>query len=151
MGLALGYQLSYIESFIPAADHLLSFLQSPGLNIGAIYHRIFLLVAFVVVLISWIIFRKSDKFREFMKDKYTRDQLTGVFNEYFQKTEDGLPSFFDYSLSKIGKKIGSKFGDKVGDSFDNGVKIVSEGIKTVGDIINIFKNKKINENGEEES
>jgi len=151
MGLALGYQLSYIESFIPAANHLLSFLQSPGLNIGAIYHRIFLLVAFTVVLISLIIFKKSDKFKEFMADKYTKEQLTGVFTEYFQKTEDGLPSFFDYSLSKIGKKIGSKFGDKMGDSFDNGVKIVSEGIKTVGDIINIFKNRKKTENDDEES
>jgi hypothetical protein len=129
MGLALGYQLSYIESFLPATNHVLSFLQSPGLNIGAIYHRLFLLIGFSIVLISWVIFKKSDKFKEFMTDKYTRSQLTDVFAEYFQKTEDGLPSFFDYSLSKI----------------------VGEGIKTVGDIINIFKNRNKTENDEKES
>ncbi len=151
MGLAFGYQLSYIDSFISASNHLFSSLQSPGLNIGAIYHRIILLVAFAVLMISWIVFKKSDKFKEFMEDKYTKEQLTGVFSEYFQKTEEGLPSFFDYSLSRVGKKIGSKFGDKAGDSFDNGVKIVGEGIKTVGDIIKIFKNRKKTNNDEEES
>lgn len=151
MGLALGYQLSYIESFIPAASHVLSFLKSPGLNIGAVYHRIFLFIGFFVVLISWIVFKKSDKFKEFMEDKYTREQFSSVFSEYFQKTEDDLPSFFDYSLSRVGKKIGSKFGDKAGDSFDNGVKIVGEGIKTVGNIIKIFKNRKKTNNDEEES
>jgi hypothetical protein len=151
MGLAFGYQLSYIESFISTTNHLFSSLQSPGLNIGAIYHRIILLVAFAVLMIFWIIFKKSNKFKEFMEDKYTKEQLTGVFSEYFQKTEDGLPSFFDYSLSRVGKKIGSKFGDKAGDSFDNGVKIVGEGIKTVGDIIKIFKNRKKTNNDEEES
>ena len=39
----------------------------------------------------------------------------------------------------------------IAESTANGVKIVSEGIKTVGDIINIFKNKKIKENNDEES
>ncbi|MGQ4876032.1 MAG: hypothetical protein ACP6IY_18355 [Promethearchaeia archaeon] len=104
MGIALGYHMVYVDSFFITEYPLLSEFFTPGLKLSALYHRVYLIVSFIIIIIALVTFNNSRKFRDFVSDKYTFSQVLKYIGFYFKKTEDNI-SPFEYGLQKLGEKI----------------------------------------------
>jgi len=113
MGLVLGYHMAYLDSLFVNPFPILSELFTADLKLSALYHRIYLLFSFFIILGAVFIFYSSNKFRDMMVDKYTAAQLFKYMGSYFMKTEEGV-SPFEIGMQELGKKLG-------------------EGIKGIGD------------------
>ncbi|MHA1727747.1 MAG: hypothetical protein ACTSWY_03335 [Promethearchaeota archaeon] len=128
MGIVIGYHMVYLDSFSSPKIMILSYLTTPELKMSAVFHRIYVIFSFIIILIFCSIFSKSDKFKEFMNDKFTISQVIKFIETYFQKSTDNLPSLFEYDIIKWGKQIGDKIGNKI-----------EEGLKGLGQIADLVK------------
>ncbi|MHA1440009.1 MAG: hypothetical protein ACTSPD_20885 [Promethearchaeota archaeon] len=106
MGLALGYHMVILDSFLISDMPLLTNLFQSDLTINAIYHRIYLFFSFMLIFIAICIFSFSNRFNEFMVDKYTIRQTFKYIIGYFKQPDDDSPSPFEQTIQKLGKKIG---------------------------------------------
>ena len=112
LGIALGYHMVYLDSFFIgdvfiSEFPLLSTFVNPNIKISDLYHRIYLLICFIVILIAWLTFKSSQHFREFMVDKFTIKQVFKYIGGFFTRPEGGQ------SPIELGAQIVSK---KIGDS-----------------------------------
>ena len=105
IGLALGYHMVILDSFLISEMPFLSGLFTPNLMINAIYHRIYLLFSFITIIIAIYVFSSSKRFNEFMVDKYTVKQTFKYISSYFLRPEKGSYSPFEHSIVQLGDKI----------------------------------------------
>ncbi len=106
MGLVLGYQMAYLDSLFVTQFPILSDFFTSDLRLSALYHRVFLIFSFFVIIIAIIIFYSSDRFRDLMVDKYTVKQVFKYIGSFFQRPEDGSPSPLELGVQYVGEKIG---------------------------------------------
>lgn len=121
MGLVLGYQMAYLDSLFITQFPILSDFFTPDLRLSALYHRIYLLFSFAVILVAVVIFYFSDKFRELMVDKYTIKQVFKYIGGFFQRPEEGGPSPLELGLQFMGEKIGESIKN-VGEKWQKALK-----------------------------
>ncbi|MHA1343754.1 MAG: hypothetical protein ACTSQG_07200, partial [Promethearchaeota archaeon] len=95
-----------LDSFLISDMPLLTNLFQSDLTINAIYHRIYLFFSFMLIFIAICIFSFSNRFNEFMVDKYTIRQTFKYIIGYFKQPDDDSPSPFEQTIQKLGKKIG---------------------------------------------
>lgn len=113
LGIALGYHMVYLDSFFVSDAYIGNFpiiatYINPGLKISDLYHRIYLILSFLIILIAWLTFKSSTRFKEFMVDKFTIKQVFRYIGGFFIKPEGGESPF------EIGvKMVSKKFGDNV--------------------------------------
>lgn len=108
LGLATAYHMVYLDSFFNPDIPLLSIFISTGastLTMSAIYHRVYLIISFMIMMVAWYLFHSSKRFQLFMTDKFTPKQVFKYFFGYFQRPEDGL-SPIEYKIQDLGKKMG---------------------------------------------
>ncbi|MFX1442997.1 MAG: hypothetical protein ACFFHV_06245 [Promethearchaeota archaeon] len=110
LGIALGYHMVYLDSFFVSDAYIghfpiLATYINPGLKISDLYHRIYLIFSFLIILISWLTFKSSSRFKEFMVDKFTVKQVFRYIGGFFMKPEGG-ESPFEIGVKMVGKKIG---------------------------------------------
>ena len=114
MGLALGYQMVYLDSFFVTQFPILSEFFTPGIALSALYHRVYLIISLIIISFAIITFHRSKKFQELMIDKYTLAQVWKYVGFYFQRQEGGV-SPIEFGLQQVGKKLGEgikNLGDK---------------------------------------
>ncbi len=113
LGIALGYHMVYLDSFFVSDAYIGNFpiiatYINPGLKVSDLYHRIYLILSFLIILIAWLTFKSSTRFKEFMVDKFTIKQVFRYIGGFFIKPEGGESPF------EIGvKMVSKKFGDNV--------------------------------------
>ncbi len=120
MGLAIGYHMVTLDSFFMAGIPVLYDLFTPNREFSVIYHKIYLLFSFGIILVATLMFMLSKRSKEFMVDKYTFTQVLKYITGFFQSENGSAP--IDVGLQIIGKKIGEgikSLGDKFRDSFQN--------------------------------
>ena len=105
MGLALGYQMVYLDSFFITEFPILSEFFTQNLRLSALYHRVYLITSFIVIFIALILYRSSLKFKGLMEDKYTLAQVFKYIGHYFKRGENGV-SPLEYGVQVLGKKVG---------------------------------------------
>jgi hypothetical protein len=111
LGIALGYHMVYLDSFFVSDVYIGNFpilatYIYPGLKVSDLYHRIYLILSFLIILIAWITFKSSSRFKEFMVDKFTIKQVFRYIGGFFMKPENGGESPFEIGVKMVGKKIG---------------------------------------------
>ncbi len=106
MGLVLGYQMAYLDSLFVTQFPILSNFFTPELRLSALYHRIYLIFAFFVIIIAILVFYSSDKFRDLMVDKYTVKQVFKYIGAFFQRPEDGTLSPLELGVQFVADKVG---------------------------------------------
>jgi len=113
LGIALGYHMVYLDSFFVSDAYIGNFpiiatYINPGLKVSDLYHRIYLILSFLIILIAWLTFKSSPRFKEFMVDKFTIKQVFRYIGGFFIKPEGGESPF------EIGvKMVSKKFSDNV--------------------------------------
>lgn len=111
LGIALGYHMVYLDSFFISDTYIGNFpilatYINPGLKVSDLYHRIYLILSFLIILIAWITFKSSSRFKEFMVDKFTIKQVFRYIGGFFMKPEEGGESPFEIGVKMVSKKIG---------------------------------------------
>jgi len=109
LGIALGYHMVYLDSFFVSDAYIGNFpiiatYINPGLKVSDLYHRIYLILSFIIILIAWLTFKSSSRFKEFMVDKFTVKQVFRYIGGFFVKPEGG-ESPFEIGVKMVGKKI----------------------------------------------
>jgi hypothetical protein len=110
LGIALGYHMVYLDSFFISDNYIgtfpiLSTFVNPNLKISDLYHRFYLLISFLIILISSLTFKISARFRDFMTDKFTLRQVFRYMGEFFTQPES-REALIDYGREVVNKKIG---------------------------------------------
>ena len=127
LGIALGYHMVYLDSFFITDLPILTNI-APNLKMSDLYHRIFLIISFLITLIACLAFKSSKRFKEFMVDKFTISQVIKYIGGFFTKPEDGQ-SPFEVSVQEMGKKIGEQM-KKLGGKWQESIKKLIEGKDT---------------------
>ncbi|MFX0072629.1 MAG: hypothetical protein ACFFAO_16215, partial [Candidatus Hermodarchaeota archaeon] len=115
LGLGLGYHMVYLDSFFISDTFIANFpilstYFNPNLRISDLYHRIYLVISFVIILFSWIVFKSSSRFKEFMVDKFTIKQVFRFISGYFTRPEEG-ESPFEMGVKLVKNKIDDSIKD----------------------------------------
>lgn len=110
LGIALGYHMVYLDSFFVSDAYignfpLLATYINPGLKVSDLYHRIYLILSFLIISIAWITFKSSSRFKGFMVDKFTIKQVFRYIGGFFMKPEGG-ESPFEIGVKMVSKKLG---------------------------------------------
>ncbi len=129
LGIALGYHMVYLSSFFVSDTYIGNFpilatYINPGLKVSDLYHRIYLILSFIIILIAWLTFKSSSRFKEFMVDKFTVKQVFRYIGGFFMKPEGG-ESPFEIGVKMVSKKIGDNvksWTNKWRDSIDKLLK-----------------------------
>lgn len=129
LGIALGYHMVYLDSFFVSDAFIGNFpiiatYINPGLKVSDLYHRIYLILSFLIILISWLTFKSSSRFKDFMVDKFTIKQVFRYIGGFFMKPEGG-ESPFEIGVKMVSKKIGENvksWRNKWRDSIDKLLK-----------------------------
>jgi len=119
LGLALGYHMVYLDAFFIgdvfiSEIPILNTFVNPNLKISDLYHRFYLLVSFFIILIAWFTFKSSKRFKGFMVDKFTLQQVLRYIGGFFTATEDGVTPL-QVGVEAVGKRIRDEIkniGDK---------------------------------------
>ncbi|MFX0186463.1 MAG: hypothetical protein ACFE8A_01875 [Candidatus Hodarchaeota archaeon] len=125
MGIALGYHMAILDSFFKIDIPILPTFFIPNLELITIYHRIFLICSLLTILIAIIVFKSSNRFKEFMVDKYTLKQVFKYIGAFFTRPE-AEPSPFELGMLAMGKKIGDKI-KSWGNKWQESIKKIIEG------------------------
>lgn len=125
LGLALGYHMVYLDAFFIgdvfiSEIPILNTFVNPNLKISDLYHRFYLLVSFFIILIAWFTFKSSKRFKGFMVDKFTLQQVLRYIGGFFTATEDGVTPF-EVSAQAVGKRIREEIKN-LGDKWQNMLK-----------------------------
>ncbi|TFG27910.1 MAG: hypothetical protein EU532_06420 [Promethearchaeota archaeon] len=110
LGMAMGYHMVYLDSFY-VSDYpignfpILSTFINPALRVSDLYHRIYLLLSFLIIITAWLTFKASSRFREFMVDKFTIRQVFKYIGAFFTRPEEG-ESPFEVGVKMVSQKIG---------------------------------------------
>ncbi len=124
LGIALGYHMVYLDAFFIgdvfiSEFPLLTTFVNPNLKISDLYHRFYLLMSFLIIIIAWLTFKSSQRFKEFMVDKFTVRQVLKYIGGFFTKTEEDMTPF-EVGTQMVGKKIreelknlGAKWQDSI--------------------------------------
>ena len=129
LGIALGYHMVYLDSFFVSDAYIGNFpiiaiYINPGLKVSDLYHRIYLILSFFIILIAWLTFKSSSRFKDFMVDKFTIKQVFRYIGGFFMKPEGG-ESPFEIGVKMVSKKIGENvksWRNKWRDSIDKLLK-----------------------------
>jgi hypothetical protein len=110
LGIALGYHMVYLDSFFISDNYIgtfpiLSTFVNPNLKISDLYHRFYLLISFLTILIASLTFKSSARFRNFMTDKFTIRQVFRYMGEFFTQPES-REALIEYGKEIVNKKIG---------------------------------------------
>jgi hypothetical protein len=111
---------------------ILSTYINPTLKVSDLYHRIYLFISFLIILISWLTFKSSSRFKEFMEDKFTISQVFKYIGGFFMRPEGG-ESPFELGVKMVSKKIGDgvkNWSNKWRESIENILKDTDEEDKT---------------------
>ena len=125
LGLALGYHMVYLDAFFIgdvfiSEIPILNIFVNPNIKISDLYHRFYLLVSFIMILISWFTFKTSKRFKGFMVDKFTLQQVLRYISGFFTATEDGVTPF-EVGVQAVGKRIRDEIKN-IGDKWQNMLK-----------------------------
>jgi len=124
LGIALGYHMVYLDAFFIGDVFISEFpvlttFMNPNLKISDLYHRIYLLISFLIIIFAWLTFKSSQRFKDFMVDKFTIKQVLKYIGGFFTKTEEGITPF-EVGAQVVGKKIreelknlGTKWQDSI--------------------------------------
>ena len=99
---------------------ILNIFVNPNIKISDLYHRFYLLVSFIMILISWFTFKTSKRFKGFMVDKFTLQQVLRYISGFFAATEDGVTPF-EVGVQAVGKRIRDEIKN-IGDKWQNMLK-----------------------------
>ncbi len=105
LGIALGYLMFVLDSFLRSPLVLLDSLMTEGMRASTIYTRLYLFIALMVVLLSCILYASSSKFRDFVRNFYTFKDTWVLFKGLFTKGEDGEPSVVQQEIKAGAEKI----------------------------------------------
>lgn len=105
LGMALGYLMFVLDSFLGSPMGMLDPLMRQGLRASVIYHRFYLLIGLFIVLISCILYASSANFRDFVRNFYTFKDTWVLFKGLFTKGEDGEPSVVQQEIKAGAEKI----------------------------------------------
>jgi len=110
LGIALGYHVVYLDSFFISDVFIsevpiLSTFVNPNIKISDLYHRIYLILSFLIILFAWLTFKSSSRFKEFMVDKFTVKQVFRYIGGFFIRPEGG-ESPFEIGMKMVSKKLG---------------------------------------------
>ena len=119
LGLALGYHMVYLDAFFIgdvfiSEIPILNTFVNPNIKISDLYHRFYLFVSFFIILIAWFTFKTSKRFKGFMVDKFTLQQVLRYIGGFFTAKEDGVTPF-EVGVQAVGKRIRDEIknmGDK---------------------------------------
>ena len=127
MGIAIGYHVVTLNSFFIESLTLITGIFPPNVEFSAIYHRIYLLISFLVIIIFTITFFATERAGELLIDKYTFKQVYKYIIGYF-KSENGEPTLAEMALSEVGKKVntGIKTLSEMGKKFNTGIKSLNK-------------------------
>jgi len=125
LGLALGYHMVYLDAFFIgdvfiSEIPILSTFVNPNIKISDLYHRFYLLVSFFMILIAWFTFKTSKRFKGFMVDKFTLQQVLRYIGGFFTETEEGETPF-EVGVQAVGKRIRDEIKN-LGDKWQNMLK-----------------------------
>lgn len=109
LGIAIGYLMFVLDSYLGSPMVLLDPLMREGLRASVIYHRFYLFIALIMVLLSCILYASSSKFREFTRNHYTFKDTWVLFKGLFTKGEDGEPSIVQQEIKAGAEKIKESF------------------------------------------
>jgi len=129
LGIALGYHMVYLDSFFVSDAYIGNFpiiatYINPGLKVSDLYHRIYLILSFLIILIAWLTYKSSSRFKDFMVDKFTIKQVFRYIGGFFMKPKGG-ESPFEIGVKMVSKKIGENvksWRNKWRDSIDKLLK-----------------------------
>ena len=133
LGIALGYHMVYLDSFFITDLPILTNI-APNLKMSDFYHRLFLIISFLITLIAYLAFKSSKRFKEFMVDKFTISQVIKYIGGFFTKPEIGQ-SPFEVSVQEMGKKIGEQM-KKLGGKWQDSIQKMLKGKNEKSDKIN---------------
>ena len=125
LGLALGYHMVYLDAFFIgdvfiSEIPILSTFVDPNIKISDLYHRFYLLVSFFMILIAWFTFKTSKRFKGFMVDKFTLQQVLRYIGGFFTATEEGVTPF-EVGVQAVRKRIRDEIKN-LGDKWQNKLK-----------------------------
>jgi hypothetical protein len=109
LGLALGYPIFVIDSYLGSPILFLEPITSQGVASATIYHRIYLFFALSLILLSTFLYGTSKTFKEFVKNRYTFKDTLQLFKGLFLKGENGEPSIVQQEIKASTDKLKGAF------------------------------------------
>lgn len=107
-GLVLAYHAVFLGYYLETTLPGLTWIAPTGLKLSAVYHRLFLLVAFGVVAASLVLYRRSEAYREFVTNRYTVLHAGRLLLQWFRRGPEGEKSPLEASLARFGADVKEK-------------------------------------------
>ncbi|MHA1613121.1 MAG: hypothetical protein ACTSVZ_00935 [Promethearchaeota archaeon] len=115
LGIALGYQAVYMDSYLESPIVLIEILSDPNniTPLNVTYNRTFLGIALIWIVINIITFKVNPRFRKLAINRYSASHILRMFGDLFRISDDG----------KAGAVL---------EAYENGLKKVEEGVSEIG-------------------
>jgi hypothetical protein len=122
MGIALGYHMVIMSSFIDSPLVVIQDLISDEVSLNVLLHRMSLVFCFVLLT---YVFLKAPKFRRLSINRYSFRHAVRMFGDLFRSGEDGGPGLVQNIVEDSKQKI-LNFGDKLKKGFGEFFKISND-------------------------
>ncbi|WP_457556628.1 hypothetical protein [Candidatus Harpocratesius sp.] len=111
LGLALGYQAVYMDSYLDSPIVIIQILSDPNrvTPLNVTYNRTFLGIALLWMLGTMIAFQTSSKFRNMVINRYSVRHVLKMFGDLFRVSDEGkvgaVLEAYESGIKKVEKKI----------------------------------------------